>query len=180
MTEDDQATQEQWLPTIPPPEDRPTPDTTTRLNYVIPTGIARLLESYCAQTQMKAGPLVRRLVSDFLKGEIGINIEDLEHPRGRRTSVDLPSRLLAAFEERCEEIEAPTKAAVIARLLADFLPPRVCQDGIEKLTVGIPTSIYQQIYERYGPGPKDEVLVEALCDLIQKNDSRAVPAEQEA
>ena len=37
-----------------------------------------------------------------------------------------------------------------------------------------------EIYERYGPGPKDEVLVEALCDLIQKNDSRAVPAEQEA
>jgi hypothetical protein len=158
----------------------PLPDTQTRLNYVIPAKLEHLLGQYCTQTEMKSGPLVRRLVSDFLKGEIGINVEDLEHPKGRRTSVDLPGRLLAAFETRCEEIGAPTKAAVIAALLGDFLPPRVDTDGIEKIRVDVPTSIYSKIYERYGPGPDDEVIVDALCDLIQKNQSRAIPAEQEA
>lgn len=156
------------------------PDPQTRLNYVIPAKLEHLLGQYCAQTEMKPGPLVRRLITDFLKGEIGVNIEELEHPRGKRTSVDLPSRLLAALEERCEEIGVPTKAALIAALLGDFVPPRVESEGIEKVRIEVPTSIYSKIYERYGPGPDDEVIVDALCDLIQKNQSRAIPAEQEA
>lgn len=156
------------------------PDSQTRLNYVIPAKLEHLLGQYCAQTEMKPGPLVRRLITDFLKGEIGVNIEELEHPRGKRTSVDLPSRLLAALEERCEEIGAPTKAALIAALLNDFVPPRVESEGIEKVRIEVPTSIYSKIYERYGPGPDEEVIVDALCDLIQKNQSRAIPAEQEA
>jgi hypothetical protein len=120
------------------------------------------------------------LISDFLKGETGINLEDMKHPKGRRTSVDLPVRLLGALEARCEDIGAPTKAALIASLLGDFLPPRVNTDGIEKISIAIPAWIYNKIYKYYGPGPEDEIFVEALCDLIQKNDSRAVPAEQEA
>jgi hypothetical protein len=177
VAEQDQEAERWFNPELPTPR---APDSTTRLNYVIPNRLEHLLTQYCAQTQMKPGPLVRRLVGDFLKGEVGINVGDLEHPKGRRTSVDLPARLLAALEVRCEEIEAPTKAAVIAALLGDFLPPRVETEGIEKLTVSVPTSIYTKIYKRYGPGPDEEVLVEALCDLIQKNESKAIPAEQEA
>jgi len=156
------------------------PDPLTRLNYVIPNRLEHLLTQYCAQTQIRSGPLVRRLIGDFLKDEIGVITADLEHPKGRRTSVDLPMRLFAALEQRCEEIGAPTKAALIAALLNSFLPPRVNTDGIEKISLDVPASIYNQIYERYGPGPNDEVIVEALCDLIQKNQSRAIPAEQEA
>jgi hypothetical protein len=150
------------------------------LNYVLPPNLEHLLSQYCAQTQMKPGLLVRRLVSDFLKGETGVNLDDLKHPKGRRTSFSLSSRLLAALEERCEEIGAPTKAALIAALLGDFLPPRVNMEGIEKVTIEVPTSIFSKIYELYGPGPTEEVVIEALCDLIQKNDSRAIPAETEA
>lgn len=168
---------EPWLAGPPPPQ---VPDTTTRLNYVIPNRLEHLLSQYCAQTQMRSGPLVRRLIGDFLKGEFDIDREALEHPKGRRTSVDLPSRTLAAFEERCEAIKAPTKAAVIAALLGAFLPPRVNTEGIEKVTVEVPSSIYTKIYEYYGPGPDEEVFVEALCDLIQKNESKAIPAETEA
>jgi len=170
--------EESWLPPVPSPQQQS--NSKVVLNYVLPPNLEHLLAQYCAQTQMKPGLLVRRLVSDFLKGEVGINVTDLKHPKGRRTSFSLPARLLTALEERCEEIEAPTKAALIAALLGDFLPPRVNMDGIEKLTVEIPTSIYTKIYERYGPGPDDEVVVEALCDLIQKNDSKAIPAETEA
>ncbi len=72
------------------------------------------------------------------------------------------------------------KAAVIAALLRDFLPPRVLRDSTEKLTVEIPVGILSKIYSRYGPGPFEKVVIEALCDLIQKNKSRALPAEQEA
>jgi hypothetical protein len=129
---------------------------------------------------MKPGPLVRRLITDFLKGEVGLNLDGLEHPKGRRTSVDLPTRLLAALGQRCEEIGAPTKAALIAALLADFLPPRVQIDATEKITVALPADILSKIYERYGPGPYEDVVVEALCDLLQKNESKAIPAEQEA
>lgn len=155
------------------------PDVQTRLNYVIPVDLEHLLSRYCAQTEMKSGPLVRRLISDFVKGDIELNCEALEHPKGRRTSVDLPARLLGALEERCEHMGVPTKAALIAALLRYFVPPRVDLVG-EKLSVEIPTSIFMKIYERYGPGPDDEVIVDALCDLIQKTQSRAIPAETEA
>lgn len=162
-----------------PPEQQ-APDTHTRLNYVIPAEMEHLLTRYCVQTEMKPGPLVRRLITDFIKGEVGVNLDKLTHPQGRRTSVDLPARLLAAFEERCEQIKAPTKAALIAGLLGDFLPTRVDTDNVERITVGVPSAVFSKIYERYGPGPNDEVIVDALCDLIQKNQSRAVPAPQEA
>jgi len=166
-----------WLGPVPAPAP---PETQTRLNYVIPGNLEHLLARYCVQTEMKPGPLVRRLITDFMKGEIVLTQADLDHPRGKRTSVDLPVRLLDAFEGRCEEIKAPTKAAVIAALLREFLPPRVSTEGIEKIAVSVPTTIYNKIYKRYGPGPAEEVIVEALCDLIQKNESRAIPAEQEA
>jgi hypothetical protein len=153
----------------------------TRLNYVIPAEMERLLTQYCIQTEMKPGPLVRRLITDFCKGESNIVIEkDLVHPQGRRTSVDLPARLLRAFEDRCDIVGAPTKAAMIAGLLGDFLPSRVADCGSERLAVTIPASIYSKIYRQYGPGPDDEVIVSALCDLIQKNQSRAISAPQEA
>ena len=169
--------EEHWLPSLSEPA-KPSP--TTRLNYVIPKRLDRLLSQYCAQTQMKSGPLVRRLIGDFLNNEIVVVADELEHPKGRRTSVDLPERLLTALEKRCVEIGAPTKAALIAGLLGDFLPPRVCDEGVEKVSIEIPSTIYTKIYAHYGPGPHDEVFVEALCDLIQKNESKAVPAETEA
>lgn len=162
-----------------PPEHQAS-DTHTRLNYVIPAEMEHLLTRYCVQTEMKPGPLVRRLITDFIKGEIGINLDKLEHPQGRRTSVDLPSRLLGAFEERCQQIGAPTKAAVIAGLLGDFLPTRVGEDRTENVSIAVPSSIFSKIYAQYGPGPFDEVIINALCDLIQKNQSRAIPAQQEA
>jgi len=166
--------EEHWLPSLPEPSP------TTRLNYVIPKRLDRLLLQYCTQTQMKSGPLVRRLIGGFLQNEISVRVDELEHPKGRRTSVDLPERLLMALEKRCEEIGAPTKAALIAGLLGDFLPPRVCDEGVEKVSIEIPSTIYTKIYTHYGPGPHDEVFVEALCDLIQKNESKAIPAEMEA
>ena len=166
-----------WLGEPPEPQ---VPDVQTRLNYVIPDNLEHLLQCYCTQTEMKSGPLVRRLITDFVKGEIILDPSELEHPKGRRTSVDLPGRLLVALEERCVELGAPTKAALIACLLNTWLPSRVDAEGVETLSIAVPASIYTKIYERYGPGPKDEIIIEALCDLIQKNRSRAIPAEQEA
>jgi hypothetical protein len=168
---------ENWLGQ--PPEQQ-APDTHTRLNYVIPAQMEHLLTRYCVQTEMKPGPLVRRLITDFVKGEVGVNAEVLVHPHGRRTSVDLPARLLAAFEARCDQVKAPTKAALIAGLLGDFLPTRIDSDTVERITVGVPSVVFSKIYAQYGPGPSDEVIVTALCDLIQKNQSRAIPAPQEA
>lgn len=178
MAEQDKG-EEHWFtpPATPAPQNL---ESSTRLNYVIPGRLDHLLTQYCAQTQMKPGPLVRRLICDFLKGEVEVGKKVLVHPQGRRTQVDLPERLLWALEERCREKGIPTKAALIAALLGDFLPPRVSADGIEKVSVELPTSIYSKIYERYGPGPKDEIILDALCDLIQKNDSKAIPAEVEA
>ena len=177
MAEDETEGGVDWLG--PVPRQQP-PESQTRLNYVIPAKLEHLLARYCAQTGAKSGPLVRRLITDFLKGEIGVNLSDLRHPRGKRTSVDLPCRLLEAFEQRCEEVGAPTKAALIAALLQEFLPPRVNITDIECITVSVPTTILHKIHNYYGPGPDEEVMIEALCDLIQKNDSRAIPAEQEA
>jgi hypothetical protein len=177
MVAEEEQDAEGWLGSVTPPKQA---DSQTSLNYVIPNRLAHLLARYCAQTGVKSSPLVRRLITDFLKGESGIDLEDLKHPNGRRTQVMLPARLLTALEQRCEEIEAPTKAAVIAALLADFLPPRVQIDDASTITVRIPSEIFSKIYERYGPGPAEELVVEALCDLIQKTESRAAPAEQEA
>lgn len=177
MADEQQNAGETWLPSLPR---KKAAEAQVHLNYVIPGRLEHLLAQYCAQTGAKPGPLVRRLISDFIKGDTGVNLDELEHPKGRRTSVDLPMRLLDALEVKCEEIGAPTKAALIAALLGDFLPPRVDTEGVEKVTVAIPTSIFSKIYARYGPGPTEEVVVDALCDLIQKNDSRAIPCEQEA
>lgn len=173
----EETVSENWLGQ--PPEQQ-APDTHTRLNYVIPAQMEHLLTRYCVQTEMKPGPLVRRLITDFVKGEISLDVNALAHPQGRRTSVDLPARLLAAFEERCEQIKAPTKAALIAGLLGGFLPTRIDTDTVERITVGVPSAVFSKIYTQYGPGPSDEVIVTALCDLIQKNQSRAIPAPQEA
>jgi len=173
VAEEEQGS-ESWLGPVPTPG-QASPQTC--LNYVIPNRLAHLLARYCAQTEMKPGPLVRRLVTDFLKGEVGINLEDLKHPKGRRTQVVLPMRLLTVLEQRCEEIGAPTKAAVIAALLGDFLPPRVQIDDSEKITVAIPAEIFNKIYKHYGPGPTEELVIEALCDLLQKNESRAIAVE---
>jgi len=146
----------------------------TRLNYVIPARLESLLARYREQKQVRPGPLVRKLVTDFVKGEVDIDIDLLEHPKGRRTSVDLPANVFEAFEHKCEEIEAPTKASIIAALLLSFLPNRVETKRGKTVPVKIPAALYSKIYDQFGPGPARSVVVEALSFALQQLNSDSI------
>ena len=140
---------------------------TAQLNYVIPHDLEALLARYCSQVGSKPAALIRHLISEFLKGELRIDVATLEHPKGRRTSLTLPERLLGSLEESAASF-GKTKAAIIASLLASFLPPRVDVADFVRAEVDLPTEVFNQIYEIYGPGPLDAVIIAALRDLTSQ------------
>ena len=137
-----------------------------QLNYVIPEELGNLLGRYCEQNMVTPSSLIRRLVLEYVEGDR--SIDDTEHPRGRRTTVVLPQRLLLAFESKVEAQKHRTKAAVIAALLGDFLPNRVHSGDTIRVEVDLPTDVFNDIYSLYGPGPIDSVIAKALRTIHER------------
>ena len=147
-------------------------DQPIQLNYVIPSKLVDLLDRYCGQTLASPSAIIRRLISGFVEGSISFTDSEAakEHPQGRRTTVVLPSRLLRAFEEEITRRSLGTKAAVIAALLADFLPSRVLSDSTIRAEVEIPKGVFDKVYDLFGPGPVDEVVIKALQELVKQGE----------
>ena len=150
-------------------------DQMVQLNYVIPDELESLLTRYCEQNLASPSALIRRLIGDYLDGTTKIGA--VTHPRGRRTTVALPEKLLFAFEEKIFEEGHRTKAAVIAALLSKFLPSRVLSDSTMRVEATMPTEVFNKIYEVYGPGPVDAVVVTALSDLARTHNQSKITEE---
>jgi len=148
----------------PPSEDR-----SVNFNYVIPGNLQAYLERYCDQNLISPSRLIRRLILEYIEGDRELD-EKPEHPTGKRTTVSLPGRLLEAFEAQIEKDGGPTKAAVIAALLGQFLPGRVLTPDTETVRIesDLPADVFSTIYEAYGPGPINEVMVKALSALAKQ------------
>ena len=149
-------------------------DQPVQLNYVIPADLEGLLDKYCEQTLVAPSALVRRLVTDFVDNTREPLVPPREHPRGRRTTVVLPDRLLVAFEAKAGSGAYGTKAAVIAALLADYLPPRVYIGETLKVEVDLPTPIVDHLNDTYGPGPVDALILKALEALATAKNTEEV------
>jgi len=141
-------------------------DHTVQLNYVIPDELGSLLARYCEQNMTPSSALMRRLILEYVEGDRPVEVA--EHPRGRRTTVSLQSRLLTAFESKVEADNHPTKAAVIAALLAGFLPNRVHSGETVRVELDLSTDVFNRIYESFGPGPLDVVITKALHNLSER------------
>jgi hypothetical protein len=144
-------------------------DQPTQLNYVVPQDVQSLLERYCDQTLISPSSLIRHLVAEFVDGSRTLEGAPFNHPQGRRTTVVLPERLLAAFEKKLDAEDFGTKAAVLAALLRAYLPPRVTDGETVRVEVNLPTSIYQKIGEIYGPGPAEALVLKALEDIADRS-----------
>lgn len=140
-------------------------DHTVQLNYVIPDKLEDLLSRYCRQNLVSPSALIRRLILEYVEGDRSIKPSD--HPKGRRTTVALPERLLNAFEQEIQDNHHGTKAAVIATLLSGFLPNRVHSGDTIRLEADLPVEVFNLIYSRYGPGPIETVIVKALQDITE-------------
>lgn len=131
-----------------------------QLNYVIPEELGNMLADYCEQNMTTPSLLIRQLILEYVEGDRVVS--DPVHPRGRRTTVVLPQRLLQAFESQIEDHKHGTKAAVIAALLGNFLPPRIDPGDKVRVELEIPTDVFNLVSERFGPGPVDDVIIKAL------------------
>lgn len=113
-----------------------------RLNYTISQDIDEQLSGYCSLTGRTASDLVRQLVSEVLEHD-----RQLPHPevikqfikdgdrRDRRTDMWMSARYLAALDETLEEGGYPSKSAVIAYLLNEFLSARANHASTEMVRV---------------------------------------------
>jgi Arc/MetJ-type ribon-helix-helix transcriptional regulator len=113
-----------------------------RLNYTISDAIDAQLTSYCELTGRTASDLVRQLVSEVLENDRDLPplelvdkfIRDSDR-RDRRTDMWMSARYLAALDEKLEEGGYPSKSAVIAYLLHEFLNARANHAGTEMVRV---------------------------------------------
>ena len=143
-----------------------------QLNYVIPEDLNHMLARYCEQNMTTPSLLIRQLILEYVEGDRSVT--NPEHPRGRRTTVVLPQRLLLAFESKVEALNHRTKAAVIAALLGDFLPNRIHSGETVRVELSVPTEVFNLVYDLYGPGPLDVVFTKALTQRIRAPKSESV------
>lgn len=150
--------------------ERPAGDQPVQLNYVIPQDLDQLLEDYCKLTLISPSALVRSLIAEFVDGDRPID-PDTDHPRGRRTTVALPGRLLRAFEAKIQDEGHKTKAAVIGGLLQGYLPNRVSADTSDtvRVEVSLPTEISNYLFRKYGPGPAESLILRALDEFVSSD-----------
>ena len=141
-------------------------DRTVQLNYVIPIHLEDLLTRYCSQNLVSPSALLRQLVLEYVEGDR--HIEPCEHPKGRRTTVALPARLLEALEQHITSGGHATKASVIAALLSAFLPNRVLSGETVNIEAALPVEVLNKVYDRYGPGPLSEVIQKALQSVADQ------------
>lgn len=148
-------------------------DHPVQLNYVIPTDLQDLLARYCTQNLVSPSALVRRLILEYVEGDKSITPGD--HPKGRRTTVALGSRLLSAFEQRVmDDGFDATKASVIAALLSDFLPNRVHSGDTVRVELDLPVEVFNRVVSRYGPGPTEDVIKKALEEIPAHGESKLI------
>jgi hypothetical protein len=113
-----------------------------RLNYTISSSINDQLADYCELTGRTASDLVRQLVCEVLEEDrqlppphilVAFVRESERHER--RTDMWMSATSLAAFDEKLEEEGYPSKSAVIAFMLSDFLQARANHAGEEMVRV---------------------------------------------
>jgi hypothetical protein len=113
-----------------------------RLNYTISNSIDDLLSSYCELTGRTASDLVRQLVFEVLEDDRQLPpppsivefVREGER-RDRRTDMWMSAASLVAFDEKLETEGYPSKSAVIAYLLDDFLSARANHAGTEMVRI---------------------------------------------
>lgn len=144
-----------------------------RLNYTISEELERSLTDYCELTGRSASDLVRQLICEVLE-------EDRELPpaarviafdkssprRERRTDMWVSQQTLSAFDEKLDADGYPSKSAVIAYLLTEFLKNRANHTGEEM--VRVTTLIDRLTYTKLSmigaaQGKQIEELINDLC-----------------
>lgn len=146
-----------------------------RLNYTISESIDDQMSSYCELTGRTASDLVRQLVSEVLEDDrrlpppetISAFLQKGER-RDRRTDMWMSARYLAAFDEKLEEENYPSKSGVIAYLLFDFLNARANHAGTEM--VRVETLVDRLTYTKLVlAAEKQQMRVEGLVADLCKN-----------
>lgn len=113
-----------------------------RLNYTISTAIDNMLVDYCEITGRTASDLVRQLICEVLEddrqlpppAEISSFVKEGDR-RERRTDMWISAVSLNAFDNKLEVEGYPSKSAVIAYMLNDFLSSRANHAGTEMVRV---------------------------------------------
>lgn len=102
-----------------------------RLNYTISEDLEKQLESYCELTGRSASDLVRQLICEVLEEDRTLPAADkviafdkASPRRDRRTDMWVSPMTLSALDEKVETDGYPSKSAVIAFLLTEFLKNR--------------------------------------------------------
>lgn len=103
-----------------------------RLNYSISQETESDLSSYCELTGRTASDVVRQLICELLDGDRELpdtaTIKERERAgprRDQRTDMWVSPRILGVLDRKIEEEGYPSKSAVIAWLLRDFLASRL-------------------------------------------------------
>lgn len=145
-----------------------------RLNYTINEELEADLSTYCELTGRTASDVVRQLMCEVLEEDRTLPLPtaimqfDRNGPRrDRRTDMWVPSRALRAFDEKLDAEGYPSKSAVIAYLLNDFLTTRG-NHGVEEI-VRTTVFVNRVTYARMGAigaanGKTAEQVMAEVCE----------------
>ncbi len=113
-----------------------------RLNYTISEQLETSLADYCELTGRSASDLVRQLICEVIEADrklpaaAEVHTFDKASPRrDRRTDMWVSSMALQTFDKLVEDGNYPSKSAVIAFLLTEFLKNRSNHAGEEMVRV---------------------------------------------
>jgi metal-responsive CopG/Arc/MetJ family transcriptional regulator len=144
-----------------------------RLNYTISEELERSLNDYCELTGRSASDLVRQLICEVLEEDRVlppaakvIAFDKASPRRERRTDMWVSPMTLKTFDSKVEQDGYPSKSAVIALLLTEFLRNRTNHTGEEM--VRTTTLIDRTTYTKLGlagaaQGKQVEELIVDIC-----------------
>lgn len=139
-------------------------DFLVNLNYVLPTEISNILDTYCEQNLVSPSALIRRLICEYI--EHNRDVQPKAHPKGRRTTVSLNSKTLNLFDETVKSRKHGTKSSVIAALLMDFLPNRVlAADEMVNISVRLPKQVINALCYYYNSPDMEYVVVKTVNNV---------------
>lgn len=150
-----------------------------RLNYTISEDLENQLESYCELTGRSASDLVRQLICEVLEEDRTlppaakvIAFDKASPKRDRRTDMWVSPVTLSAFDEKVETDGYPSKSAVIAFLLTDFLKNR-SNHAAEEM-VRVTTLIDRITYTKLSmvAGAQGKQIEELITDVCKEHIER--------
>lgn len=150
-----------------------------RLNYTISEQLETSLTDYCELTGRSASDLVRQLICEVIESDRSlppaaeVHAFDKASPRReRRTDMWVSPVTLQTFDKMVEDGNYPSKSAVIALLLTEFLKNRTNHAGEEMVRV---TSLIDRLtYTKLSliSAAQNRRVEELIYDLCQEHVAR--------